>query len=85
MVEWQEGHVAYKFKTEWWVADIVICLGQGADLHMARLIPLPPIVSCSSKSRLVLPIWYWLTWVVWIMLMLLDALSGTFFGWKMST
>jgi len=21
-------------------------------------------VSCSSKSRLVLPLWYWLTWVV---------------------
>ena len=28
---------------------MVICLERGADLHMARL---------------VLPVWYWLTWVV---------------------
>jgi len=36
---------------------MVICVprvGQGADLHMAQLIPLPFIVSCSGKSRLVL-------------------------------
>ena len=30
-----------------------ICLGWGADLHMAQLMPLPFTVSCSSKSRLV--------------------------------
>jgi len=29
--------------------------GRGADLHMAQLMPLPVTVSCSSKSRLVLP------------------------------
>ena len=40
-----------------------LCLGQGADLHMAQLIPLPLIIACSSKSRLVLPSWCWLTWV----------------------
>jgi len=25
-------------KTEWWGAGVVICLEQGADLHMAQLI-----------------------------------------------
>jgi len=33
---------------------MVICLDQGADLHMAQLMPLPLTVSCFSKSRLVL-------------------------------
>jgi len=32
----QEGHPACK-KTEQWDAGIVLCLGQGADLHMAQL------------------------------------------------
>jgi len=43
-----------------------ICLGRDADVHMAQLMPLPLTVSCSSKSRLVLPFWYhyWLTRVV---------------------
>jgi len=31
-----EGHPACK-KTEWWDAGVVMCLGQGADLHMAQL------------------------------------------------
>jgi len=46
--------------------DFVICLGRGADLHMAQLIPLPLTVACSRKSRLVLvlPFWYRLTRVV---------------------
>ena len=43
---------------------MVICLGRGADLHMAQLMPLPLTISCSSKSRLVLPFWYRLSWVV---------------------
>ena len=34
---------------KWWVADIVICLERGADLHTAQLMPLPLTVSCSSK------------------------------------
>ena len=38
---------------EWWGAGVVICLEQGADLHMAQLMPLPLTVSCFSKSRLV--------------------------------
>jgi len=43
---------------------MVICLERGADLHIAQLMPLPLTVSCSSKTRLVLPFWYRLTWVV---------------------
>jgi len=31
-----------------------MCLCQGADLHMAQLIPLPLTISCSSQFRLVL-------------------------------
>jgi len=63
LVGWQEGHLAYK-KTEWRDAGMVMCLGQGADLHMAQLMPLPLTISCSSKSRLVLPFWCQLTRVV---------------------
>jgi len=40
---------------------MVTYLGQGADLHMAQLMPLPLTVSCSSKSRLVLPSWFYLS------------------------
>jgi len=38
-------------KTEWWGAGVVIYLEQGADLHMAQLIPLPLTVSCFSKIQ----------------------------------
>ena len=38
---------------------MVVCLEQGADLHTAQLMSL-----ASVKSRLVLPFWYQLTWVV---------------------
>ena len=31
---------------------MVICLEQGADLHMAQLIPLPLAVSCFSKIQI---------------------------------
>jgi len=31
---------------------VVICLEQGADLHMAELMPLPLTVSCSSKIQI---------------------------------
>jgi len=33
-------------------------------LHIAQQMPLPLTISCSSKSRLVLPFWYLLTRVV---------------------
>ena len=37
-----------------WVggAGVVICLEQGADLHMAQLMPLSLTVSCSSKIQI---------------------------------
>jgi len=40
---------------------MVICLEQGAALHMGQLMPLP---LASLNSRLVLPFWYRLTRVV---------------------
>jgi len=43
---------------------MVICLERSADLHTAQLMPVPLTVSCSSKSRLVLPFWYRLTRIV---------------------
>jgi len=38
LVGQQEGHPACK-KTEWWDAGMVTCLGRGADLHIAQLMP----------------------------------------------
>jgi len=58
------GRASGLWKTEWWDADMVMCLGQGADLLMAGMMPLPLTISCSSKSRLVLLFWCWLTRVV---------------------
>ena len=31
---------------------MVICLGRGADLHMAQLMPLPLAVSCFSEIQI---------------------------------
>jgi len=56
LVGWQEGHPACK-KTEWCDTGVVMCLGQSEDLHMGQLMPLPLTISCSGKSRLVLPFW----------------------------
>jgi len=39
-------------KTERWGVGMVIWLEQGADLHMAQLMPLPLTVSCFSKIRI---------------------------------
>ena len=50
LVGWQEGHPAVK--TEWWGAGVVICLEQGADLHMTQLMTLPLTVSCFSKIQI---------------------------------
>jgi len=63
LVGCQEGHPACK-KTQWWGTDMVICLERGAGLHVAQQMPLPLTISCSSKYRLVLPFWYWLTRVL---------------------
>jgi len=51
LVGWQEGHPACK-NTEWWGAGVVVCLEQGADLHMAQLMPLPLTDSCFSKIQI---------------------------------
>jgi len=51
-------------KAEWWGTGMVVCLQQGADLHMAQLTPLPLTVSCFNKIQIGLPFWYRLTWVV---------------------
>jgi len=37
---------------EWWGAGVVVCLEQGADLHVAQLMPLPLTVSCFSKIQI---------------------------------
>ena len=47
----QERHPACK-KTEWWGDGVVICLEQGADLHMAQLMLLPLTVSCFCKIHI---------------------------------
>jgi len=42
-------------KNKWWGTGVVICLEQGADLHMAQqpqLMPLPLTGSCSSKIQI---------------------------------
>ena len=36
----RNGLSCLPFCTEWWDAGVVMCLGQGADLHMAQLMPL---------------------------------------------
>jgi len=35
------GRASGLYKTEWWDAGVVMFLGQGADLHVAQLMPLP--------------------------------------------
>ena len=55
-------------KIEWWGVGVVICLERGADcLHMLQLMPLHPRTPSSlalSKTTLVLPFWYRITYVV---------------------
>jgi len=53
----QEGHPACKKLSGGMLAWL-----PGADLHMAQQMPLPLTISCSSKSRLVLPSWFLLFW-----------------------
>jgi len=51
-VGWAAGRASGLQKTEWWDGGVVICLEQGADLHMAQLMPLPLTVSCFSKIQI---------------------------------
>jgi len=48
------------------MGTVTVSHHQPQYLHMARaqLMPLPRIISCCSKFRLVLPFWYRLTRVV---------------------
>ena len=39
-------------KKQWWGAGVVVCLEQGADLHMVQLMPLSLTVSCFSKIQI---------------------------------
>jgi len=39
-------------KLEWWGTGVVICLERDADLHLARLMPVPLTVSCFSKIQI---------------------------------
>jgi len=44
---------------------MVMCLQQGADLHISQLMPLLHTISCFGKIQIgILPFWYRLTWVV---------------------
>jgi len=47
----QEGHPACK-KLQWWGTGVVIFLEQGANMHMAQLMPLPLTISCFSKIQI---------------------------------
>jgi len=58
LVGQQEGHPACKKLSGGML--VWLCLGRGANLHMAQLMPLPLTISCSSKSRLVRsPSWFY--------------------------
>ena len=66
---WLGGRKGIHPVKKWVVGCLRGCLGWDADLHIARWMPLPLTVSCSSKSRLVLtflvlPFWYLLIRVV---------------------
>ena len=51
-VGWATGRASGLEKTEWWGAGVVVCLEQGADLHMTQLMPLPLTASCFSKIQI---------------------------------
>ena len=51
LIRQQKGNLACK-KTQWWGAGMVICLRQGADLHISQLMPMPLNVSCFSKIQI---------------------------------
>ena len=48
----QEGRPACKKLSGEVLAWLSICLEQGADLHMAQLMPLPLTVSCFNKIQI---------------------------------
>ena len=44
-VGWAAGRASGLLENEWLGAGVVVCLEQGADLHMTQLMPLPLTVS----------------------------------------
>jgi len=60
LVVWQEGHPACKKLRGGMLAWFYIWV-KVQILHMTQLMPLPLTISCSSKSRLVLPSWFYLS------------------------
>ena len=59
---WLGGRKGIRPVKNWVVGCWHGYLGWGADLHMAQQMPLPLTISCSSKSRLVLPSWFLPFW-----------------------
>ena len=50
-------------RDEWWMLACYVSESR-CILHIAQLMQLSLTISCSSKSKLVLPFWCWLPWVV---------------------
>ena len=64
-VDWAAGgHPACKKLSGGMLASGASVWSEGADLHMAQLMPLPLTVSCFSKIQIGLPFWYRFTQVV---------------------
>jgi len=51
-VGWAAGRACGLSKNRVVGAGVVVCLEQGADLHMAQLMPLPLTVSCFRKIQI---------------------------------
>jgi len=47
-----------------WPLEPQMVLSYWWSVDAKSLMPLPFMISCSSKSRLVFPFWNWLTWIV---------------------
>jgi len=62
LVGWQEGHLACKKLSGGVLAWLSVC--SDVQMHEVQLMLLPLTVSGFSTSRLVLPFWCRLTWVV---------------------
>ena len=59
---WLGGRKGIRPVKNWVVGCWRGYLGWDADLHIAQQMPLPLTISCSSKSRLVLPSWFLPSW-----------------------
>ena len=64
-------------KTEWWGAGVVICLEQGADLHMAQLKPLP--LTCVGCLQVLSPRYMPWSWAMQVFSFRWEQLCGAVF------